>query len=345
VNGFTFRRHGGTKGIRLMDHRLAIIIRTAGERTAGICRDLVVKQAPWATVEVIGERPFEAALRKSYETAIQINAPWTMTVDGDVLLRRRAVQDFLDAAEDLPSDFIQIEGRIHDKILGTYRQAGHRIYRTSLLPRALELVPNPGTEIRPEFSVLHKMALLGHPSRRIGMIMGIHDYEQYYRDLYRKAFVHAKKHPELVPHFVARAKKTISNDVDFLVLLRGLWNGVEHRGAVRIDIQAFGNIEPILAGMGLQEKSELPPGAVDFNQIDCLLRQAAPPERLHYYDLQTKGEWTQDTGPPKSQEPTAVQKVAAPRQLARSVCMTTGSYLSVLGERLKCFGSRKDSVR
>ena len=274
-----------------MGHRLTIVIRTADERTAAVCTELVSSQARRANIQVLNERPFEAALRKTYETGIRLAAPWTMTVDGDVLLRNGAIEDFVASAEELPSNFVQIEGRVHDKLVGSYRQAGHRIYRTALLSKALQLVPNPGEQIRPEFSVLHKMALLGHPSRRIGAVLGIHDYEQFYRDLYRKAFVHANKHPELIHHFVTRAKASMQYDLDFKVFLRGLRRGLEHSGPVHIDVAAFGDRAAELTSLGLQERPRLQPDAFGFDDVDRLLAQAGKAEDFYQYDLQTNGEW------------------------------------------------------
>jgi hypothetical protein len=277
---------------------LTIAIRAASERTAECCRRLACEQAPWATIEVVQERPFEAALRKTYEIGIGSNADWTMTLDADVLLRRGAIDEFVAAAERLPSDFVQIEGRVHDKLLGVYRQAGHRIYRTSLLPQALALVPDPGTEMRPEFSVLYRLALRGFPSRRIGTVMGIHDYEQYYRDLYRKAFVHAKKHPEFIPQFISRIKALLDKDDDFLIVLIGLWKGLEHTGSVRIDVGAFPDITPVLHALGMEEKRGLDPGAIEFGYVERCLAEGPPAETMPEYDLQTTGEWGGGTPEP-----------------------------------------------
>lgn len=68
------------------------------------------------------------------------------------------------------------------------------MYRTALVPLALECIPPPGRELRPERAMLTRLFELGHASRRTGTVLGLHDYGQSYRDLYRKAFLHANKH-------------------------------------------------------------------------------------------------------------------------------------------------------
>jgi hypothetical protein len=270
---------------------LAIIIRTAGERTVGACWELAAQQAEGITIEVIKESPFEAALQKTYEIGIGLGRPWTMTLDGDVLLRAGALSAFLAAAEALPDDYVQVEGRVHDNFFGSYRHAGHRIYRTSLLPEALKLVPLPGEQIRPEFSIIHRLALLGLRSRRLSLVMGVHDHEQFYRDVYRKAFVHGKKHPEFAAKLVTRARSKVADDPDFLVFLRGLWNGLEHSGPVSIDVKKFGNIDSMLSEMSLAEKTPAESGQIGFETVERILSKGGRVKTFPPYDLLVTGEW------------------------------------------------------
>jgi hypothetical protein len=270
---------------------LAIIIRTAGERTVEACRDLIARQAGAIPIEIVAERPFEAALARTYEIGLDLGRDWTMTLDGDVLLRRGALDAFLAAAARVPEKYAQVEGRIYDKLLGTYRQAGHRLYRTRVLERARDFIPAPGTEIRPEFSVLRQLALSGSPSRRMATVVGIHDYEQYYADLLRKAFVHGNKHREFAAWFTERARARVAQDADFLVLLRGYWKGLENSDPVFIDRSSMKEAGAILAAMGLEEKEPLATGAIDFDQVEQALTELPlPPDRFPY-DLQTDGQW------------------------------------------------------
>src|SRR5262249_84141 len=160
------------------------------------------------------------------EVAIQRGARWTMTLDADVLLREGAVEHLVAEAEAMPDNFLQIEGRIHDKLTGLYRHAGHRIYRTNYLERALQEIPPVGTEMRPEYATVQRMEELGFPSQQIGLIVGIHDYEQYFRDIYRKAFVHANKHACLLEELVTRWKRLALQDSDFRIALRALYDGL-----------------------------------------------------------------------------------------------------------------------
>ena len=158
---------------------------------------------------------------------------WTMALDADILLSPNAIAELRrEGGIDAP-DYLQVQGRILDKIIGMYRQAGPRIYRTALLRRALEYVPEAGCEIRPEFMCFSKWA--NWDIRRVALAQcWASTTSSSIRDLYRKSFVHAKKHAELVSQLVERCSRNLHDDPDFSVILKGLRDGLAHRGPVRM---------------------------------------------------------------------------------------------------------------
>jgi hypothetical protein len=257
---------------------ITIVIRAANERTFAACHSLLLQQVPADCVEVVNECPFERALQHTYKIGIQRAARWTMTLDADVLLREHIVKEFVAEAEAMPEHSLQIEGRVHDKLTGRYRQAGHRIYRTCHLERALREIPPIGTEIRPEYATLQRMEKLGFPSRQIALVVGVHDYEQYYRDIYRKGFVHANKHAWLLPELVARWKQLAPRDHDFRIALRALYDGLMTLDPVKIDADAHRrSAESVLQEIGLREKAELSADAISFDIVERSLLEAGPP--------------------------------------------------------------------
>ena len=223
-------------------------------------------------VEIVNETPFEAALRRTYEIGLQRGAKWTMTLDADVLLREGAIAELVAEAERLPRHFVQIEGLVHDKLTGLFRKAGHRIYRTRLLTRALEAIPSPGSQVRPESATLQRMQEWGFPSREVGLVVGIHDYEQYYRDVYRKAFVHANKHQVLLADIVSRFKSLPCTDDDFRIALRGLCDGLMSTSAVRIDTRAYSsNARAAIRDLGIREKDPPERDMASFSYVARVL--------------------------------------------------------------------------
>lgn len=161
------------------------VVRTFGERTEAECVKRVRKQL--ADVQVIHVEPFAEAVRECFRLAINSKADWLLTVDADVLLNSGAVASLLNQAKTL--DGWQIVGIVKDKLAGRARMAGVRLYRIAALPEALPLVSND--EVRPEGSIAR--ALGGWEKSR--EVVGKHDFEQFYRDLYRKGQMASIKHP------------------------------------------------------------------------------------------------------------------------------------------------------
>lgn len=263
--------------MELTSDKLVVVIRSAGERTLNACIELVLREIDPSLLHVVELVPFEEALRASYKIGIQSGAKWMMTLDADVLLRTNAIHDFVAEAELLPDTYFHLEGLIFDKLTGLHRKAGHRIYRVSKLEEALELVPADGEQIRPEFTTICRMQERGYLAKESTTVFGIHDFEQYYEDVYRKCKVHAQKHVEWIPKLITRWKSFSTEDADFLVALRAVYDGMLESSEVKIDKRLYQkNSLKALNDLNLKEKGEL---KLDFDlasMIDSTLLENAP---------------------------------------------------------------------
>ena len=263
---------------------LHAVVRSCGERTETLCRMLLERQLPSkASVSVVSDVPFERTLRACYETAIAAAADWTLTVDADLLLAPGAVDRLLRLAAQMPPEFLQLEARAFDQIQGRWREVGHRVYRTELLPKALAILPAPGELIRPESATIKRLGERGHRSRMVDEPVGLHDFEQYRRDLYRKAFTHAAKHRSRAGRIIERCAARRSADDDYLVMLKGVWDGLLHDGPVHLDADAFTDrAAAALEELGVAEKPDLDPadwvaGADTEARMKQVLAESPPP--------------------------------------------------------------------
>ena len=257
---------------------LIVVIRTAGERTLDACKALLWDQVQERCVHVISELPFEAALRRTYEIGIESGVKWLMTLDADVFLKKDSVSRLLSQAESLPRNYFQIEGLVYDKLTGMFRKAGHRMYRTSYLKIALKNLTPLNTEIRPEYATLQRMEAKGYPSKESSTVFGIHDYEQYYRDIYRKAFVHANKHQVWLPQLISRWKKLTTFDDDYQIALRGLYDGLLCSKKVRIDARDYiEDAEKAMKELGLTEKPFFSAKDIGFDRIEEIIAGVGDP--------------------------------------------------------------------
>jgi hypothetical protein len=239
--------------------KFIVTIRSSNERTSKICKNLVEKQSLSGKLIVIRKKPFKNALEECFKTAIRHQVKWLITVDADMLILPGTIEKLYKSAEKMPDHYLQLQGRIFDKITGSIRKAGPRIYRVNLLEKALEFSESASDDnIRPEAFVVSAMGQSAHPSRYIQTVTCLHDFEQYHTDLYRKSIVHAKKHHEFIGEIIKRASRMLHEDDDFKVILKAVWDGLTCNIEVSADSRLFQKrAEEVLAELGLKEKTEI----------------------------------------------------------------------------------------
>ena len=217
---------------------VAVVIRTCGERTLEICKQLVEEQVEHKNIVVINEIPFSKAVRKTFEIGLDYHLPWTLAIDADVLIAKNAIREVIKAAHDYDQKTFKFTGRVCDKLFLKPRAGGIHLYRSCHLEAALKIFPTEEF-IRPETQIADMLQQKGNLSNPfLGVMVGIHDYEQWYRDIYRKAFVHANKHGNsYVTGFLRNWSKRMNEDNDYKVALVGLCHGIAAREKIVIDIR------------------------------------------------------------------------------------------------------------
>jgi hypothetical protein len=260
------------------------IVRTCGERTTGLAVRLLAEIFPVDDIEVIQEVPFEKALRATYEVAIASGREWAFVMDADVLPSPSRLLEAFALCADRTKDVFVFRGLVLDKFFGWPREVGNYIYRTEYLGTALDLVPDSGSAVRPEFATISAMHARGYAMQTIeAHTYAVHDFEQYYRDLFRKGFVYAEKHPAM-QILTDDWEKKADIDPDFLVILAGTVAHRVHGGGVEIDVRQFPqDLSDYLAGFGLTEKDPLLVVGELPVQVDALISSWSPSPVFHAY--------------------------------------------------------------
>ena len=262
---------------------VTVVIRGTRERTEQVYAHWARQQAGDAPVHVIHETPFSAAVRKTYELGIQEGRKWTLALDADILMFSGAMEALIAYAEAQPETGFEFQGRILDKFFMLPRDGGPHLYRTSLLPEALSLIPKEGSTLRPESHVFGEMKARGNTIHHNQEVFGIHDFEQYYEDIYRKAFLYAHKHTKRKEYFPAIWQELAAEDQDYEVALWGLAAGQEHEGRVYVDYHfLIEEARAALAAKGLVEKGDYHL-AEEPNPADVLWSHYQEGKREHYY--------------------------------------------------------------
>lgn len=258
-----------------MKQDIVLVQRSAGERTSAVAAHLLAHQVSESTFFTVEEFPFETALRRCFEIGIDANAEWLLTVDADVLPSRNLVAEASALAKHYPDSVCMFSGRVHDKFFGAYRRAGIRVYRTAWLPKALDLLPRPGAELRPEGYIVDSLINLGAERRYNAWVTGIHDYEQYYRDIVRKSYLHAKKHKEIFQLLPEWVRKGV-DDTDFRVAVYGAMKGLLDKSPGAVDARLLQDEAGLtLEHLGITEKAPAKPGELD-HLAETVIAQYGP---------------------------------------------------------------------
>lgn len=264
-----------------MTHDLAIVIRSVGERTTGVCRALLAAAVPQAPVQIVSEVPFSRALACGFELAVRLDRAWTLVVDADVLVRAQAVHQLVDTARGLDDDVLVLQGLVHDKIFNLLRPAGNHLYRTALLREALAHIPAEGTTLRPESGTIDAMVARGYSFVQCDVPVGLHDYEQDLTDIAKKCFIQAHKHGPFTEAVWPQWQRLQHTDPDFAAAMLGVEAGRDFHDVVYID-SAFVT-QQLEARYGAERFVRKPPladSAYDDAAVTLLLEQAiAAPER------------------------------------------------------------------
>lgn len=252
--------------------RFTIIVRHCGERTTDVCVQLLQTLAPGHRIYRVSAQPFQEALRQSLELGIAEGRAWTLCIDADVLVLPE-LAGFLAAADSLPSNVFEAQALVLDKLLPARRPAGNHLYRTALIARALPRIP-AGDSLRPESAMILAMADLGYRAHQSRLLVGLHDFEQAYEDIYLKAFLHAHKHRFLAPLLRPLWETLGRGDDDFRVAAAALEDGLQHEACPQLsrDFRQE-HIARVLAALDLVAKRPL--GPVSPAQAAGMLRAAS----------------------------------------------------------------------
>jgi hypothetical protein len=225
-----------------------IIVRASGERTEQVCIKSCEQQG---NVHVIRAYPFGESIRQTYKKAMEFNQEWTPVIDADVVLYKNSIQKGLSEAT-IPQNIFCIDGRTDDKIMMKKRRAGVHIYRTALLEKALKFVDD--LQLKPESHVRNQMDRLGFPTFSGATSFGRHDFDQYYRDLWRKSFCQTRKLKNMIKDRPHVWKSLSLTDLDYSVILEAHLCGIKYQGDIIIDARIDYGAEEGLRRLRLTEK-------------------------------------------------------------------------------------------
>jgi len=262
-------------------HDMSFILRAAAERTEGASatqlRSLVASMGgnPQIQVGIVTERPFSAAVRRTFQLGLELGRPWIVALDADVLLLSDAIERLGNFCACADGAVFAITPLVHCKFFGGFCYKGVHCYPRRYLERALALIgpSNSAADLRPENAVIRAMDAKGFKPFAPPMVVGVHDHEQSYKHIYLKSRLRGRREAAdaAAPHsdslsFVSRLADT---DPDYLVAMWGLRDGRTDAAAAdprsHYDWDApYPEFVSRLAAGGLAEKPPLSNSAAGF---------------------------------------------------------------------------------
>lgn len=298
-----------------------IVVRSVGERTTAACREILAAQFPPAGTVVVQESPFSVAVRRTFEAGLDLGSEWTVAVDADVLLRPGAVTSLIELARSAPPEVFEVQVELLDKGFAVSRTCGFKAFRTRLLGQALDFVDDGAGLPRPETHVAHRMRDLGRPFVKHPVTLGLHDFEQDYRDLFRKGALHARKHENRMSYARRMWDRLGREDPDYRALSIGAEHGVAVPTRIVADARAVpSEVDELLAAEGLEPKPDLFGDGVSASDVEQTLWSFREPleVRLHRW---SSGRWNRWFGrlPEPIRPLRALVSGASPRRRRRGV--------------------------
>ena len=317
--------------IMITNYDLTIIIRSSDERTTDFCKFLIKQQIPYNNIFLIKKSPFSAAIKEGFELGIKNERKWTLCIDADVLVTQNGITQLVENAEKSTENIFEVQGLVLDKFFPIKRPAGNHLYRTSLMEKALFHIPEEGTSLRPESDMLNRMAENGHPWKQTGILIGTHDFEQNYNDIYRKCFLQAHKHKHLLREAESYWSSIKKSDMDFQVALWGALSGKIYNGTVLIDKNFLATeAKDALAIMGVKEKKPIATSKFSSSLVTKILKNYDPNSKIH-------SDFQQRMFPPTSWITTHHSAPGKSPEHSRSI---KRKYITYLGKALENFGKK-----
>lgn len=257
--------------MKLID--LNVVIRSVGERTVELTRDSVLRQGISSeNIKIIQITPFENALKEMMLISLNSNKPLTLALDADVVLSANSIEKLLDYWNKNKLNTFTIQGKLHDKVFGEYRSVGHRLYKTNVFSEAIKIIPKPGEYLRPETALIEMLNERGMRSITVNKVFGLHGHEQYFRDIYRTAYVHGKKHTSRKRYVIERCLENLRLDPDFRVILRGFIDGLTSLDEINLDASWYRQkAQAALSDLALVERNEIAVG--DLSDLNYKIQE------------------------------------------------------------------------
>jgi hypothetical protein len=216
--------------LKNFDIKLSAAIRYVDERTLDLGTERLKSQLNYLgfdeeNIIFVREGDFRETFIASLERA-NFEFDWHLIVDADILPFDNAVKNLLNFTCSVSNDVCVIQPHVSDKMMLTNRPAGVHLYKTSDIPEILKVAKSMPNSLRPETHALNAYRKISNKCFiNVPVLFGMHDYEQKYSDIYRKAFQHGIKHKTYGQALLKEWLILGEKDYDYQIIIKGYIEG------------------------------------------------------------------------------------------------------------------------
>ena len=219
---------------------ITVIIRSVNENTEETCYRLLLEAGfSKKQIIIVHEYPFTKTLKKCFQLGIENNRDWLLCIDADVLPNPKTILSLCNSANDQPPNVAVVLAYVADRVFGSIRVAGNHLYRTCYLNKAINLIPKEGLEIRPETYLIKSLDKQGMKWILLPKIIGLHDFHQSKKDLFRKGFVHSFKHLNNSNKLLNYWRSLSKDSQEGLYISSGFIHGINTNKIPSIDVSKY----------------------------------------------------------------------------------------------------------
>lgn len=237
------------------------VVRTIGERTEEVCVKLVHRQKEEKEkISILNENTHVDAIEKTFMLGLRSEADWLVAIDADMLLLPGGVSEMRKEVKSCDENVFVAYPAVYDKLY-SIRRWGVSLYRVSMLEELYDAFK--------ELKNNHHLKIEGGAIKEVAKgkseifysrkVVALHDFHQYYRDLYRKVYLNTVRNPG----FNKKAEKNLAKisrlDADYLVMLQALKDAKNEKRKLANSVNDFASTElsERIEALGLKEKGPL----------------------------------------------------------------------------------------
>ncbi len=243
-------------------NKFEYIVRSIGERTEAVCVHLLKMQMQKGeSISVIHEPTHVKAIEKTYTIGLGSSADWLVVVDSDVLFLPGAITSIREELESCHDDVFVVNCAVFDKIYSMKRWAGVHVYRLSMIGdlyesfRSISKKPN----LKIESATIKELQKQNKISFFSKNVVGVHDFHQYYTDIYRKAYLNTIRNKGNNKLARRNWQRKSFEDNDYLVMMQAMKDALSSDKHLTNSVDDFTSTALLktITDLGIIEKKKL----------------------------------------------------------------------------------------